>query len=505
MNAISQGLSDVDDRVILLAGDVIEKAHDIMELSENPPYIGANGNWYVWDTNTGAYVDSGVDASISVEIADVTMLPVGSTPYVTNTGTATDPVFHLFIPMGNDGDYNNLGNRPKINGTTLSGSGQGNSYALTDISMVAKYMPSTDIVPTGQTYEKGAIVWIKGLYGQNLRRMNEDAAAGSNWVNKSSAVTLNDLINALYANLDSEVITRASLGAHNLLPCTMTSHSRSGVSATVNADGTITLNNTSTGSNVFPIADSNLSLKAGRYIFTCLQTTGSDATFKAYVSNLGDYVNYFDYGSGVEFEVNHDVTNAYVGVMFASGVSFNNQVLKPMIRLASDSDSTYQPYVKTNKQLTDNVKDIETAIAPIEIGTASQAYDKGDYLIMNDKLYKATTAIVSGATLTVGTNIVQTSVAEELELNNIQLELTGISTNKGIIEGVFTNVIPLLTRDLMKCSGVVKVPGANSFGFNVFRISSTMYYGFFHANDRVFTAVSSSGTVTAYQIVGTAI
>lgn len=68
--------------------------------SAHPPYIGANGNWWVWNTTTNQYVDSGVDASITVEIADITMLEPTATPYVTNTGTATDPVFHLFIPRG---------------------------------------------------------------------------------------------------------------------------------------------------------------------------------------------------------------------------------------------------------------------------------------------------------------------------------------------------------------------------------------------------------------------
>ena len=68
--------------------------------SAHPPYIGANGNWYVWNTTQNQYVDSGVDASITVDIADITMLPTGSTPYVTNTGTNTDPIFHLFIPAG---------------------------------------------------------------------------------------------------------------------------------------------------------------------------------------------------------------------------------------------------------------------------------------------------------------------------------------------------------------------------------------------------------------------
>jgi hypothetical protein len=74
---------------------------DVAEgISTNVPYIGANGNWWIWDAVTEQYVDSGVDASITVQIADVTMLDPSDTPYVTNTGTDTDPIFHLFIPRG---------------------------------------------------------------------------------------------------------------------------------------------------------------------------------------------------------------------------------------------------------------------------------------------------------------------------------------------------------------------------------------------------------------------
>ena len=68
--------------------------------SQNPPYIGANGNWFVYDIPTQSFVDSGVDASITVDIADITMLDPDATPYITNTGTNTDPIFHLFIPRG---------------------------------------------------------------------------------------------------------------------------------------------------------------------------------------------------------------------------------------------------------------------------------------------------------------------------------------------------------------------------------------------------------------------
>ena len=121
LNAMSKAIDDIDNRVIELGDDVItvipqiqaylDQAEDLVEamelLSQNPPYIGANGNWYVWDTNTSAFVDSGVDASITVDIADINMIAEGSQPYVTNSGTDTDPVFHLFLPRSPKGDTGN--------------------------------------------------------------------------------------------------------------------------------------------------------------------------------------------------------------------------------------------------------------------------------------------------------------------------------------------------------------------------------------------------------------
>lgn len=82
------------------ASDAEDAADRAEAYSINTPYIGANGNWWVWNTTTGAYVDTGVDASITLQIADITMLDASATPYVTNTGTNTDPIFHLFIPRG---------------------------------------------------------------------------------------------------------------------------------------------------------------------------------------------------------------------------------------------------------------------------------------------------------------------------------------------------------------------------------------------------------------------
>ena len=142
LNALSQGLSDVDDRVIEVCGMVLEDVPEIKEmydqieeLTTNPPYIGANGDWYVWDTETGAYVDSGVDASITVSVGSTTTLPAGSIATVTNTGTGTDPILNFGIPQGAtgstgaDGQDGQDGVSPEVTITSITG---GHRVTITD-------------------------------------------------------------------------------------------------------------------------------------------------------------------------------------------------------------------------------------------------------------------------------------------------------------------------------------------------------------------------------------
>lgn len=116
LNAMSQAIDDIDDRVVELAGTIMEDVpevkqmlEDVETLTSNPPYIGANGNWFVWDTETRAYVDSGVDASITITVGTTTTLSAGSDATVTNTGTSTDPVFNFGIPKGDKGDTGSAG------------------------------------------------------------------------------------------------------------------------------------------------------------------------------------------------------------------------------------------------------------------------------------------------------------------------------------------------------------------------------------------------------------
>ena len=59
--------------------------------------------------------------------------------------------------------------------------------------------------------------------------------------------------------------------------------------------------------------------------------------------------------------------------------------------------------------------------------TASKAYKVGEYLVYNNRLYRVTTAIASGGTITVGTNCVQTTVGDEL--SNMVLRFEGITVS----------------------------------------------------------------------------
>ena len=128
LNAMSQALKDIDDRVIDIASTIMEDVpaleealEEVETLTANPPYIGENGNWWVWDTSTGAYVDSGVDASITITIGTTTTLPAGSNATVTNTGTATDPIFNFGIPKGDPGESSGGGHTiENASGTDLT-------------------------------------------------------------------------------------------------------------------------------------------------------------------------------------------------------------------------------------------------------------------------------------------------------------------------------------------------------------------------------------------------
>lgn len=89
----------------------------------------------------------------------------------------------------------------------------------------------------------------------------------------------------------------------------------------------------------------------------------------------------------------------------------------------------------------DKIKELQSQIVPtasIEMGeTASKAYSVGDFLVKDGILYKVTKAIAKDDALTVGTNIVMTTVGSELNLH-VNLDY---STLRDVVSNVsVTNV-----------------------------------------------------------------
>jgi hypothetical protein len=153
------------------------------------------------------------------------------------------------------------------------------------------------------------------------------------------------------------------MGAKNLIPYPFyeTTKTNNGITFTDNGDGTITANGTATGTAQFGLAsriNSNYYLPNGVYTVTgCPNTSGCQIRVGRTVNNADSQYGQ-DTGSGLTF-TRTDATNAMgIALQIASGTTVSNLTFKPMLRLASDTDETYQPYAKTNRQLTEAIGDL---------------------------------------------------------------------------------------------------------------------------------------------------
>ena len=181
--------------------------------------------------------------------------------------------------------------------------------------------------------------------------------------------------------VSDEVSARAKLGAHNLLPLDLDVIKPLNIAGTwannvytinngiitVNDDGTFTVNGTFSAAASFYCISRNtgkLILENDNY-----RMTGAVANTSLILvrkkSNIGEIIA-SDNGSGVNFTVNGDDDNpnkADLGFRMDVAGTHNNSSIKPMIRLATDTDTTYGEFTKTNVELT---KDTEGLIENVE-------------------------------------------------------------------------------------------------------------------------------------------
>lgn len=125
----------------------------------------------------------------------------------------------------------------------------------------------------------------------------------------------------------------------NLLENTGSTTSINGVTFTVNDDGSVTANGTATANTFFNV---NLAVQieeGKKYILSgCPSHTGLALYGGAYGADTGSGMTF----TGFTTASSGLAPNVYIRI--ASGTTVNNVVVKPMIRLASNTDSTYEPY-----------------------------------------------------------------------------------------------------------------------------------------------------------------
>lgn len=151
------------------------------------------------------------------------------------------------------------------------------------------------------------------------------------------------------------------LGAKNLLKNNLATQTVSGLTITAHSDGSFTVNGTSTA-NVNINLITNFILKAGEYILSGVGTDAPSNTVYITIAYSSTEAGCNKDNSQKHFTLANDTTITKVYFYCNSGVTFSNYKLYPMIRPASVVDSTFVPYAETNKQLTDDVTDINQAL-----------------------------------------------------------------------------------------------------------------------------------------------
>lgn len=130
-----------------------------------------------------------------------------------------------------------------------------------------------------------------------------------------------------------------------------------GVTFTDNGDGTFTANGTSTGNaQTYWISIPSATygeIFSGKILSGCPNVAGCSISLEQQDSPWTKYAT--DNGSGATIgNIPSTAGGLAIICRVASGTTVNNVVFKPMIRDASISDPTYQPYAKTNVELTDD-------------------------------------------------------------------------------------------------------------------------------------------------------
>lgn len=177
-------------------------------------------------------------------------------------------------------------------------------------------------------------------------------------------VDISEVFDEIYEDIEANASAIEAMvnvyGSKNILPEQTVSGSDSGITWTVNADGSIAVSGTPTADVEIPIlARTNLLPPDCHYVLTGCPSGGSRNTYFLEVglwvgSTL--YAGYSDTGNGNDFISSDGRTYVSCAITIKQGAGNVNFVFYPMIRDIRITDPTYVPYAMTNRELTERVE-----------------------------------------------------------------------------------------------------------------------------------------------------
>ena len=256
-----------------------------------------------------------------------------------------------------------------IGGTDISSIGDGTPTGAISALKSVK-IEKTDIAPietsvTSKAYAVGDQLYYNGMLYSVIAAIaqGETLVVDTN-IELSDKVTeqikaLQGSVDLVNADLQKEVTTRAALGAHNLLPNTATDIVHNGVTFIVNDDGSVTVSGTPSatpGYGMVKICDIHTTELSGKSV---IMGGGSNITAHCYVniecfnSSNTRVLDKNIMTSEELFTIPADTIRIQCHIVVSTGFSGSSTAIYPMLRLATDADTTYQPYAMTNRELTE--------------------------------------------------------------------------------------------------------------------------------------------------------
>lgn len=272
----------------------------------------------------------------------------------------------------------------------------------------------------------------------------------------------------------------------NLLKNTATSQTINGVTFTVNADKSVTVNGTANNRTAYivklgGISTSNMILNKQIILSGC-PDGGANNTYWLQIWNDTSHSSINDYGQSAIATFTNTTTNDNIAIIIPSGYTCKNLTFKPMIRLASDTDSTYEPYTERSVTVSGTYRSVGDVKDVIDSVSGKIARKIGNIASYNNETI-TTDYISSTGALTTGANVhyVLPTPTEETIDSTTLTALRALTTY---------NPITNISND-KSCNMEVTYKSTSSVGLATTSVAGTV------KPDGTTTTVDANGVITA--------